>query len=196
MIRTILRGTALAIWVAVGAAAALPAQPPPLGDPTDLTIRVSVDRVTYPVGTTVEISRSICNETPEPIRYNYFAVLGPYLEILDASGSVIAFAQPDGHDGSGRTIEYAPGECRSGTYHWFQSSGRFDHPIHPIGPQVPQGVYRARTRTNLGSAGLVHTLSPPFGVGEVAVQVPALSHPALLALAAALALAAGILLRR
>lgn len=196
MNRTLFSGVALAAWLAIGAPAVSPAQPPPLGDPTNLTIRVAVDRSSYPLGTTVEITRSICNETPEPIRYNYFAALGPYLEILDASGSVIAFAQPDGADGSGRTIGYEAGECRSNTYRWHQSSGRFDHPIHPLGPQVPEGLYRARARTNLGPPGLVHTLSPRFAVGEAAVPAPALNHPALVALAAALALAAGFLLRR
>lgn len=190
------RAVVWAAWLALLAPAVLPAQPPAIGDPADLTLRISVDQLTYPVGTPVEIVKSTCNETPDLIRYNVFFQSGPYLEILDDSGNVVAFAQPDGGNGAGRTVKFEPGQCRLAVYEWHQSSGRFDHPWIPLGPPVPPGIYRVRGPFNLGPGISLHALSPRFGIGQLPTPVPSLGDTGLVALAGALALAAAFLLRR
>jgi hypothetical protein len=193
-----LQRLALAAALAVALPGGLYAMlPPAVGDPHDLTVRVTTDRPVYPLGTPVQITRSICNETPDLIRFHWTGSLGPYAEVLDTIGAVIAHAQPDGHDASGHTAEYDPGECRISVHLWHQSAGRFDDPLIPLGPPVPPGTYRARSQAvyNGGSLSL-GGVSAPFHIGELPVPAPALGLPALLALIGSLALAALSLLRR
>ncbi len=173
------------------------AQPAPLGDPLDLTLQVSTDQLVYDEGEPVEITKSICNETAETIRYSFFPSADePYLEILDVAGHTVAFAQADGVGGAGITREYDPGECSFFVYTWFQTSGRFDHLDDPLGPPLPPGTYRAQAPTNLGPAGVVQTVSAPFRIGELLPAAPGPGPIGLLALGAALALGALFVLRR
>lgn len=182
------------LWLAVSGG--LHAIPPPLGSPQDLTVRVTVDQPAYPLGSPVQITRSTCNETPDPIRFHGSGSLDPYAEILDGTGAVVAYAQPEGHDASIWTIEYEPGECRVVIDVWYQSSGRFDHLDDPLGPPVAPGTYRARSQSVYnGGSPTLGGVSPPFRIGELPIPAPALSRHALILIGSP-AHAAGALLRR
>lgn len=165
-----------------------------LPSPADLEMTLTTDRRAYEPGEPIEIEVNRCNPTDQSIQTTQACpCCGIDLEILDASGEVVATAE-QGCVQSFSGDRWEPGECTVEPYRWMQSSGLFPRfETSSDGPRVPPGEYT------------LHYTWEPFGHRdevETTIRivpipaVPTLSELSLAALALALVGAGLVALRR
>ncbi|MCP3912020.1 MAG: hypothetical protein GY713_13805, partial [Actinomycetia bacterium] len=151
-------------------------------DVSEIDVQVATDRQVYLTGDPVTITVTKCNPTQSPITVTHNCpCCHDTIEVLDPAGATVANCTP-GCPPVVVDITWQPGECKTDTFVWHQTS-----PFCSEGLQVEGGQYLAHHLWEFPSFSS-STFSPTFLIGSV-IDIPTMSPLGYLALALLLCVA-------